>query len=73
MKDFLNQILPPIHKIKELTLKKTENLPEIQSERSAVFDIYFESETGSKFIVEMQKAKIFGENLPPQLRYFGID
>ena len=58
LKDFLNQILPPIHKIKELTLKKTENLPVIQSERSAVFDIYCESEMGSKFIVEMQKAKM---------------
>ena len=58
LKDFLNQILPPIHTIKDLTLKKTEALPEIQSERSAVFDIYCESESGSKFIVEMQKAKM---------------
>jgi predicted transposase/invertase (TIGR01784 family) len=58
LKDFLNQILPPIHTIKDLTLKKTEALPEIQSERSAVFDIYCEAENGSKFIVEMQKAKM---------------
>ena len=58
LKDFLNQILPPIHTIKDLSLKKTEALPEIQSERSAVFDIYCEAENGSKFIVEMQKAKM---------------
>ncbi|MBK9503663.1 MAG: PD-(D/E)XK nuclease family transposase [Leptospiraceae bacterium] len=58
LKDFLNQLLPPIHTIKELSLKRTENLPEIKSERSAVFDIYCESENGSRFIVEMQKAKI---------------
>ncbi len=58
LKDFLNELLPPIHRIKELSLKRTENLPEIKSERSAVFDIYCESENGSKFIVEMQKAKI---------------
>ncbi|NBU96994.1 MAG: Rpn family recombination-promoting nuclease/putative transposase [Spirochaetia bacterium] len=58
LKDFLNQILPPIHTIKELSFKKTEALPDLQSERSAVFDIYCESESGSKFIVEMQKAKI---------------
>ena len=58
LKDFLNQVLPPIHTIKDLSFKQTENLPEISSERSAVFDIYCESELGSKFIVEMQKAKI---------------
>ena len=58
LKDFLNQVLPPIHTIRDLSFKQTENLPEISSERSAVFDIYCESELGSKFIVEMQKAKI---------------
>jgi predicted transposase/invertase (TIGR01784 family) len=56
--DFLNQLLPSFHQIAELTFKNTENLSDTKSERKAIFDIYCESKTGEKFIVEMQKAKM---------------
>ena len=56
--DFLNQLLPIHHQIQQLTFKNSENLSDTISERKAIFDIYCESKTGDKFIVEMQKAKI---------------
>ena len=56
--DFLNQLLPDYHQIKELSFKNPENLAETLEERKAVFDIYCESQTGEKFLVEMQKAKM---------------
>ncbi len=55
--DFLNQLLPDYHQIAELNFKNVEQLPDIGTERKAYFDIYCESVTGEKFIVEMQKAK----------------
>jgi predicted transposase/invertase (TIGR01784 family) len=55
--DFLNQLLPVYHQIADLTFKNSENLLDTQPERKAYFDIYCESKTGEKFIVEMQKAK----------------
>ncbi|MDM3853462.1 MAG: Rpn family recombination-promoting nuclease/putative transposase [Aphanizomenon gracile PMC649.10] len=56
--DFLNQLLPIHHQIQHLTFKNSENLADTIAERKAIFDIYCESKTGDKFIVEMQKAKI---------------
>jgi len=56
--DFLNQLLPIHHQIQQLTFKNPENLADTIAERKAIFDIYCESKTGDKFIVEMQKAKI---------------
>ena len=57
--DFLNQLLPEKHQIKDLFYKKTENLGAGETDRKAIFDIYCESQNGDKFIqtVEMQKAK----------------
>jgi predicted transposase/invertase (TIGR01784 family) len=55
--DFLNGLLPAKHRIKDLYYKKTENLGSTEIDRRAIFDIYCESETGDKFIVELQKAK----------------
>jgi predicted transposase/invertase (TIGR01784 family) len=55
--DFLNQLLPPQHQIAELTFKNTEHLSDAKGERTAFFDIYCDSKTGKKFVVEMQKAK----------------
>ncbi|MBC8111713.1 MAG: PD-(D/E)XK nuclease family transposase [Verrucomicrobia bacterium] len=55
--DFLNQILPEKHQIKDLFYKKSENLGSGETDRKAIFDIYCESQNGDKFIVEMQKAK----------------
>ena len=55
--DFLNELLPPHHKIKELTYARNEHLGVSMLDRKAIFDIYCESESGDKFIVEIQKAK----------------
>ena len=55
--DFLNQLLPEKHKIKELNYKKSEYLPSGEYERKAIFDLYCESLNGEKFIVEVQRAK----------------
>jgi predicted transposase/invertase (TIGR01784 family) len=56
--DFLNQLLPEKHKIKNLTFKNNEQWGVIASDKKAVFDIHCESTGGERFIVEMQKAKI---------------
>ncbi len=56
--DFLNQLLPIHHQIAELTFKNSENLSDTEDDRKAIFDIYCESKTGEKFIVEMQKGKL---------------
>jgi predicted transposase/invertase (TIGR01784 family) len=56
--DFLNQLLPIHHQIAAVTFKNTENLSDTEEDRKAIFDIYCESKTGEKFIVEMQKGKL---------------
>jgi predicted transposase/invertase (TIGR01784 family) len=55
--DFLNELLPEPHKIKELTYQQNEHLPILEQDRKAIFDLYCENEKGEKFIVEIQKAK----------------
>ncbi len=55
--DFLNELLPEPHKIKELTYQQNEHLPLQEQDRKAIFDLYCENEKGEKFIVEIQKAK----------------
>ncbi len=55
--DFLNLFLPQRHTIKNLTYTQNEHLGETLLDRKAIFDIYCESVTGEKFIVEVQKAK----------------
>jgi predicted transposase/invertase (TIGR01784 family) len=56
--DFLNQLLPKHHQIKDLNFRNPENLADLSVERKAIFDIHCESLSGERFIVEMQKAKI---------------
>ena len=56
--DFLNQLLPAHHQIKTLSFKNNENVSDTIEERKSIFDIYCESQSGEKFIVEMQKAKM---------------
>lgn len=56
--DFLNQLLPPQHQIAELSFKNVENMSETLEQRKSVFDIYCQSASGERFIVEMQKASI---------------
>lgn len=56
--DFLNQLLPPHHQIAELSFKNPENGADTPDERKSIFDIYCESVTGERFIVEMQNTKM---------------
>jgi predicted transposase/invertase (TIGR01784 family) len=56
--DFLNQLLPTHHQIAKLSFKNPENFSNTVEERKAIFDIYCESASGERFIVEMQKAKM---------------
>jgi predicted transposase/invertase (TIGR01784 family) len=55
--DFLNQVLPEKHRVKDLTYRKSEFGGISEFDRRAFFDLYCESQSGEKFIVEMQKAK----------------
>jgi predicted transposase/invertase (TIGR01784 family) len=55
--DFLNQVLPGKHKIKDLTYARTEHLGNSEADRKAIFDLYCVGENGERFIVKMQKAK----------------
>lgn len=55
--DFLNALLPHPHKVADLSFKNNEQLGLNEFDRKAIYDIYCESETGEKFIVELQKAK----------------
>ncbi len=56
--DFLNEIVNKEHKIKDLTFNNTENFGDLEQDRKAIFDIYCETISGEKIIIEMQKAKI---------------
>ena len=55
--DFLNQILPQRHQIKDLSYSKNEQLGGNETDRKAIFDLYCTGESGERFIVEIQKAK----------------
>ncbi|MDO4449464.1 MAG: Rpn family recombination-promoting nuclease/putative transposase [Moraxella sp.] len=55
--DFLNSMLPTHHQIAQLNFKNNEQLGINDDDRKAVYDIYCESITGEKFIVELQRVK----------------
>lgn len=55
--EFLNCLLPENNTIKNLSFKSTEQLGQTEADRKAIYDIYCESTSGEKFIVELQKAK----------------
>ena len=55
--DFLNELIHSQGRIKEIKYLNPEQLGRSEEDRRAVFDIYCETETGEKFIVEMQKAR----------------
>ena len=54
--DFLNSLLPESD-IVDLAFKDKEKLGQRNEERKAVYDIYCETSTGEKIIVELQRAK----------------
>ena len=55
--DFLNSLLPSNNQIKDLSFKNLEQLPTIENDRKAVYDIYCQGTNGEFFIVELQKLK----------------
>lgn len=55
--DFLNVLLPEQHTISDLSFRNSESVGNTTVDRKAIFDIYCESESGERFIVEIQKAK----------------
>ena len=55
--DFLNELLPPYHRVQQLTYAQNEHLGSNALDRKAIFDIYCEGNNGDKFVVEVQKAK----------------
>ncbi len=55
--DFLNQLLPRRHQIQDLSFTRSEQLGASEIDRKAIFDLYCTSQSGERFIVEMQKAK----------------
>lgn len=56
LQDFLNELLPITDKITEITFKSPEQMGDTAKDRRAVYDIYCTTQTGTFFIVEMQKA-----------------
>ncbi len=54
---FLNSVLPDYHQIKDLNYSKNERLRNTPLDRRAIFDLHCVAEDGTKFIVEVQKAK----------------
>lgn len=55
--DFLNQILPERHQIKDLNYSRNEQFGHGEIDRKAIFDLYCVGKSGERFIVEVQKAK----------------
>ncbi|MEO0868122.1 MAG: Rpn family recombination-promoting nuclease/putative transposase [Cyanobacteria bacterium J06642_11] len=55
--DFLNTLLPDYHHVQDLTFKNSEFLGNTWVDRKAIFDIYCQTNTGQRIIVEMQKVK----------------
>lgn len=50
-------MLPVHHKIAELNFKHTEQLGQTADDHKTIYDIYCESTTGKRFIVELQRIK----------------
>lgn len=55
--DFLNELLRGKQHIADLSYRRTEMLGSSDIDRKAVFDLYCLSDTGERFIVEIQKVK----------------
>ena len=53
----MNSLLPSDNQIKDLSFKNLEQLPTIENDRKAVYDIYCQGTNGEFFIVELQKLK----------------
>ena len=56
------------HRIKNITFKNGELLPDNPEDRKAIFDLYCEDEKGSFFIVELQK--VYQEHFQSRALYY---
>ena len=54
---FLNALMQGHEEITDLTYLNTEQLGTAETERKAVFDVYCETVTGERILIEMQKAE----------------
>jgi predicted transposase/invertase (TIGR01784 family) len=54
---FLNDVLPIEKKIKNVTFLPNSQIGNSEEDRSAIYDIFCEDESGGQFIVEMQNAR----------------
>ena len=54
---FLNAMFDGREVIRDLNYLNVEHLGHVAEDRKAVFDVYCETETGDKILVEMQKAE----------------
>lgn len=66
--DFLNQLLPERHQIKDLTYTRSEHLGVSPLDRKAIFDIIFSNHRNEEQIVHLvelkdQKCEVFYEKL----------
>ena len=52
---FLNSVLPPKNKIKNLSFENVEQQGDFKYERKAVFDIFCKGSKNEKFIIELQR------------------
>jgi predicted transposase/invertase (TIGR01784 family) len=55
--DFLNELIKEQGRITDVQFLKSEQVGRSENDRKAIFDIFCKSETGERFIVEMQRAK----------------
>lgn len=55
---FIQDVIELTSPLKDIRFLDKEQLPEWEGERAAIYDIFCESEDGSKFIVEMQKSRL---------------
>lgn len=53
--DFLNSLLPDVAQIKDLSFKNLEQLPTIENERKAVYDIYCQAQMVSILLLKYKK------------------
>ena len=54
---FINSLLSDKEQIRDLTYLNTENLGISEADRKAVFDVYCETDSGEKILVEMQRGQ----------------
>lgn len=55
--DFLNELLRDKQQVQDLTYLKNDHIGSVETDRTAVFDLYCQNKTGERFIIELQKVR----------------